>query len=232
MLHLFWFALKICPEEKDAGWKRCKSLTSTAGGEGREIQKVGKGQWGQRKWISVPEHSHGTPRNGVIICCSCSTSQPVFVMFLGWLLNFMNANLNWLVVWNHGILFIPYIGNVIIPTDELIFFKGIETTNQLKMGWWMFKMAKVCVSPGLDLFNAASPGCRCFLGRGYIVSGKPNICSSNRRRLGTFLKDLSRIALPGELHRFFFKYFLPYRLGTKHRIYLICLISWLGTNMG
>jgi hypothetical protein len=29
----------------------------------------------------------------------------------------------------------PYIGNVIIPTDELIFFKGIETTNQLKMGW-------------------------------------------------------------------------------------------------
>jgi hypothetical protein len=24
----------------------------------------------------------------------------------------------------------PYIGNVIIPTDELIFFKGVETTNQ------------------------------------------------------------------------------------------------------
>ena len=25
----------------------------------------------------------------------------------------------------------PYIGNVIIPTDELIFFRGVETTNQL-----------------------------------------------------------------------------------------------------
>ena len=24
----------------------------------------------------------------------------------------------------------PYIGNVIIPTDELIFFRGVETTNQ------------------------------------------------------------------------------------------------------
>jgi len=24
-----------------------------------------------------------------------------------------------------------YIGNVIIPTDELIFFRGIETTNQI-----------------------------------------------------------------------------------------------------
>jgi hypothetical protein len=26
----------------------------------------------------------------------------------------------------------PDIGNVIIPTDELIFFRGVETTNQ---GW-------------------------------------------------------------------------------------------------
>jgi hypothetical protein len=24
----------------------------------------------------------------------------------------------------------PYIGNVIIPTDELIFFRGAQTTNQ------------------------------------------------------------------------------------------------------
>ena len=28
----------------------------------------------------------------------------------------------WLVVWN---MFFPYIGNVIIPTDELIFFRGV-----------------------------------------------------------------------------------------------------------
>jgi len=33
------------------------------------------------------------------------------------------------VVWNIWIIF-PYIGNVIIPTDELIFFRGVETTNQ------------------------------------------------------------------------------------------------------
>jgi len=29
----------------------------------------------------------------------------------------------------------PYIGNVIIPTDELIFFRGVETTNQMIMGF-------------------------------------------------------------------------------------------------
>jgi len=28
--------------------------------------------------------------------------------------------------WN----FIPYTGNVITPTDELIFFRGVQTTNQ------------------------------------------------------------------------------------------------------
>jgi hypothetical protein len=32
-----------------------------------------------------------------------------------------------LVVWN----FFPYIGNVIIPTDELIFFRGVQTTKQI-----------------------------------------------------------------------------------------------------
>jgi hypothetical protein len=30
---------------------------------------------------------------------------------------------NWLVVWNMTFIF-PYIGNVIIPTDEIIFFRG------------------------------------------------------------------------------------------------------------
>jgi hypothetical protein len=24
----------------------------------------------------------------------------------------------------------PYLGNVIIPTDQLVFFRGVETTNQ------------------------------------------------------------------------------------------------------
>ena len=38
----------------------------------------------------------------------------------------------WLVVWNIWIIFSHHIGNVIIPTDELIFFqRGGSTTNQL-----------------------------------------------------------------------------------------------------
>ena len=36
----------------------------------------------------------------------------------------------WLVVWNMTYDF-PYFGNVIIPTDELIFFRGVGTTNQV-----------------------------------------------------------------------------------------------------
>ena len=42
----------------------------------------------------------------------------------------------WLVVdWNHGMDWMdydfPYLGNFIIPTDELIFFRGVETTSQM-----------------------------------------------------------------------------------------------------
>ena len=39
----------------------------------------------------------------------------------------------WLAVWNHGILYdFPYIGNFVIPTDEVIFFqRGRSTTNQI-----------------------------------------------------------------------------------------------------
>jgi len=44
--------------------------------------------------------------------------------------------LHWLVVWNMNFIF-PYIGNVIIQTDELIFFRGVgSTTNQdIKSGF-------------------------------------------------------------------------------------------------
>jgi hypothetical protein len=31
----------------------------------------------------------------------------------------------------HEVYYFPYIGNFIIPTDELIFFRGVETTNQI-----------------------------------------------------------------------------------------------------
>ena len=40
---------------------------------------------------------------------------------------------NSLVGWWFGTFFSPYIGNFIIPTDELIFFRGGETTNQFKL---------------------------------------------------------------------------------------------------
>jgi hypothetical protein len=38
--------------------------------------------------------------------------------------------------WDHVLgglehVLFPYIGNVIIPTDELIFFRGVQTTNQV-----------------------------------------------------------------------------------------------------
>ena len=41
---------------------------------------------------------------------------------------------NWLVVWNMSFIFHFIYGNVIIPTDELIFFqRGRSTTNQTTM---------------------------------------------------------------------------------------------------
>ena len=55
-------------------------------------------------------------------------------------------HLFWLVVWNIWIIF-PYIGNVIIPTDELKFFRGvgipptsIDIYNfelDLNINWWL-----------------------------------------------------------------------------------------------
>ena len=33
----------------------------------------------------------------------------------------------------YGFYDFPYIGNVIIPTDEVIFFRGVETTNQISI---------------------------------------------------------------------------------------------------
>jgi len=41
----------------------------------------------------------------------------------------------WLVVTGHGFCDFPYIGNVIIPTDEIIFFRGvgIPPTNQISI---------------------------------------------------------------------------------------------------
>ena len=42
------------------------------------------------------------------------------------LVNYYHYNYNWLVAWNHGILFFLYTGKVIIPTDfhSIIFQRG------------------------------------------------------------------------------------------------------------
>jgi hypothetical protein len=45
----------------------------------------------------------------------------------------MGFNGNIVAGWWFGTFF-HSVGNVIIPTDELIFFRGVETTNQDRMG--------------------------------------------------------------------------------------------------
>ena len=35
------------------------------------------------------------------------------------------------VVWNMNFMTFHSVGNFMIPTDELIFFRGVETTNQI-----------------------------------------------------------------------------------------------------
>ena len=62
----------------------------------------------------------------------CSSSSLVFC----WMYNFW---LFWLVVWNMNFIF-RFIYGIILPIDELIFFRGVETTNQL----WFFMQVKQC----------------------------------------------------------------------------------------
>ena len=45
--------------------------------------------------------------------------------------------INWLVVWNIWIIF-PYIRNVIIPTDEVVFFRGVGIPPTSKViNYWL-----------------------------------------------------------------------------------------------
>ena len=60
----------------------------------------------------------------------------------------------WLVVTGTCFIF-PYIGIVIIKIDELIFFRGVETTNQLRMmknGWGYTWFNKVLMHDQRSLF--------------------------------------------------------------------------------
>ena len=55
---------------------------------------------------------------------------------LNWKSREIGSTLDWLVVWNHGILWLSHdIGNFIIPTDfHSIIFQGgrVKTTNQME----------------------------------------------------------------------------------------------------
>ena len=51
----------------------------------------------------------------------------------------------------HGFYDFPYIGNVIVPTDELILFRGVQTTNQLKMEVVRWKSTINTINGGLLL---------------------------------------------------------------------------------
>ena len=63
--------------------------------------------------------------HGPCQCLSMCTLKQSSTYFLSW-------NYDWLVVWNMNFMNFHNIGNVIIPTDELIFFRGVgSTTNQI-----------------------------------------------------------------------------------------------------
>ena len=42
----------------------------------------------------------------------------------------------WVLFWNMAGLFAHVLGRI-IPTDELIFFRGVETTDQYVFVWWL-----------------------------------------------------------------------------------------------
>ena len=71
---------------------------------------------------------------------------------------FCEYHIIWLVVWNMNFIFFPYIGNVIIPTDKLIFFRGVETTNQMMLGCWLI-LPLYCHDMHIFFF-----GCSWFIG--------------------------------------------------------------------
>jgi len=66
-------------------------------------------------------------------------SLPEGIVFLGFMFDDDDDD-DWLVVWNHGFFFdFPY-GNFIIPTDEVILFREVETTKQ-----FFFRLVNYCM---------------------------------------------------------------------------------------
>ena len=92
----------------------------------------------------------------------------------------------WLVVWNIWIIF-PYIGNFIIPTDELIFFRGVgqPPTRWLYIddwGWlWMIidcYWLIICRSTTWGICFSKILGHR----NGHLQSRKSTVISFRRQR--------------------------------------------------
>ena len=96
--------------------------------------------------------------------------------------------MTWLVVWKHEFYDFPYIGNVIIPTDELIFFRGVETTNQ-----WPWNISK-WTGPKFDThfcrirwcFTGPRFGC-CYAGTSADVSSRHEFAYAITPRHWVFL---------------------------------------------
>jgi len=59
--------------------------------------------------------------------------------------------LNWFLCFGTSILVFHSVGNVIIPTDELIFFKMVKTTNQIWI-WTIFCQQHV---PFISFYSVA-----------------------------------------------------------------------------
>ena len=80
-------------------------------------------------------------RHQVLLNSCHELGKPVYIIFklwigIGWNWNITSSHTHthiyiyiyWLAVWN--IFYFPIQLAIIIPTDELIFFRGVETTNQ------------------------------------------------------------------------------------------------------
>ena len=100
-------------------------------GEKKQLRYLWAAFPSRHRWSHHVLRRHGESR----------ASQSVFAGVLvrlcnSWLIRWMPAkSSDW---WFGTCVIFLYIGNVIIPTDELIFFRGVETTNRsciTKLGW-------------------------------------------------------------------------------------------------
>ena len=107
--------------------------------------------------------------DGCSAACFLAKHEQMFLLSLCLMIMFIFI---WLVVSNHGILNdFPYIGNVIIPTDELIFFRWVGIPPTSSYSWsgylwfisWMLNLIPTLfvsanspqwLTPWLDVYSA------------------------------------------------------------------------------